>query len=60
MMSEAPYKIWQCLNCGYIYNEEMGDPDEGLAPGTRWVDISDDWMCPQCGSGKQDFEMVEI
>lgn len=59
-MSDKPYKIWQCLNCGYVYSEEDGDPDEGLAPGTRWADISEDWYCPQCGSGKRDFEMAEI
>ncbi len=58
-MSE-PYKIWQCLNCGYIYSEEDGDPEEGLAPGTRWEDIPDSWYCPQCGSGKEDFEMAQI
>jgi rubredoxin len=58
-MSE-PYKIWQCLNCGYIYSEEDGDPAEGLAPGTRWADLPDDWYCPQCGSGKEDFEMAQI
>lgn len=59
-MSDEPYKIWQCLNCGYVYDEEAGDPDEGLAPGTRWADIPDEWICPQCGSGKVDFEMAEI
>ena len=59
-MSDEPYKIWQCLNCGYVYDEEAGDPDEGLAPGTRWADIPDDWICPQCGSGKVDFEMAAI
>jgi rubredoxin len=58
-MSE-PYKIWQCLNCGYIYSEEDGDPAEGLSPGTRWADLPDDWYCPQCGSGKEDFEMAQI
>ena len=59
-MADEAYKIWQCLNCGYMYDEEAGDPDEGLAPGTRWADISDEWICPQCGSGKVDFDMVEM
>lgn len=59
-MAEEAYKVWQCLNCGYIYDEEAGDPDEGLVPGTRWADIPDEWICPQCGSGKIDFEMVEM
>ncbi|MFM6853339.1 MAG: rubredoxin [Sphingopyxis sp.] len=59
-MTDTGYKIWQCLNCGYVYDEEAGDPDEGFAPGTRWADIPDDWMCPQCGTGKSEFEMVAI
>ena len=59
-MTDRPFTIWQCLNCGYVYDEEAGDPGEGLAPGTRWADIPDDWICPQCGTGKDDFEMVEM
>lgn len=59
-MSSDAFKVWQCLNCGYVYDEEAGDPDEGLAPGTRWADIPDNWICPQCGSGKLDFDMVEM
>ena len=59
-MSAEPFKVWQCLNCGYVYDEEAGDPAEGLAPGTRWTDIPDEWICPQCGSGKADFDMVEM
>ncbi len=38
-MDELPYKTWQCRTCGYIYDEPAGDPDEGLAPGTRWADV---------------------
>ncbi|MED5412754.1 MAG: rubredoxin [Pseudomonadota bacterium] len=53
-------KKWQCMVCGFIYDEELGLPDEGLSPGTAWDDIPDDWMCPDCGVGKEDFEMVEI
>ena len=59
-MSGEPFTIWQCLNCGYVYDEEAGDPGEGLVPGTRWADIPGDWICPQCGTGKDEFEMVEI
>jgi rubredoxin len=53
-------KTWQCRTCGYIYDEAAGDPDEGLAPGTRWEDIPQDFRCPLCGTAKADFDMVEI
>lgn len=58
-MSE-PFIIWQCQSCGYVYDEEAGDADEGFAPGTRWADIPDDWYCPQCGVEKRDFDMAPI
>ncbi|MGD9662604.1 MAG: rubredoxin [Porticoccaceae bacterium] len=54
------FKSYICLNCGLIYNEAEGWPDDGIAPGTRWEDVSEDWICPQCGSAKIDFEMVAI
>lgn len=54
------FRRWQCLNCAFIYDEELGAPEDGLAPGTRWADIPDDWYCPTCGAEKIDFEMVEI
>ena len=41
-------------------DETLGDPDEGIAPGTAWEDIPEDWSCPDCGASKEDFEMVEI
>ena len=53
-------QIRQCRTCGYIYDERKGDPDEGLAPGTRWADIPHDWVCPVCGTAKSDFDMVEL
>lgn len=53
-------KRYQCIICGWIYDEELGCPEEGIAAGTRWDDIPDDWVCPDCGVGKIDFEMVEI
>lgn len=52
-------KKWQCIVCGFIYDEAAGLPDEGIAPGTTWEDIPDDWACPECGVSKADFEMVE-
>jgi rubredoxin len=59
-MNAEPYKSWQCRTCGYIYDEEAGAPEESLAPGTRWSDIPDDWVCPECGTAKSDFDMVEL
>lgn len=56
-MSEA-YKKYICVICGYIYDEEKGVPDEGIAAGTRWEDVPDDWLCPDCGVGKSEFELV--
>jgi len=53
-------KKWQCVVCGYIYSEADGLPNDGIDPGTAWEDISDDWVCPDCGVSKQDFEMVEL
>lgn len=53
-------KKWQCIVCGFIYDEAVGMPDEGIAAGTAWADIPEDWECPDCGVGKADFEMVEL
>ena len=53
------YKKYECVICGYIYDEELGDPEERLAPGTLWEDITDDWVCPECGVSKFDFELLE-
>ena len=60
MSETAAYKKWLCVVCGWIYDEETGDPDSGLAPGTRWDDVPESWVCPDCGAGKEDFEMVEF
>lgn len=59
-MADTPYTTWMCLICGFIYDEAAGLPDEGIAPGTRWEDVPEDWACPDCGVGKDDFEMVEL
>ena len=52
-------KRWQCQMCGFIYDEADGLPDHGIAPRTRWEDIPDDWICPDCGTSKARFEMAE-
>ena len=54
-----PWRRYKCLNCGYIYDEAAGWPDDGIAPGTRWSDVSDEWICPESGSEKRDFDMVD-
>ena len=48
-------KKWQCTVCDYIYDPEVGDPDGEIAPGTPFQDIPDDWICPECGVGKDMF-----
>ena len=53
-------KKYMCLICGFVYSEADGIPDEGIAPGTKWEDIPISWRCPDCGSGKEDFEMMEV
>ena len=53
------YKVLTCIVCGYVYDEEKGDPEHGLEPGTRWEDVPEDWECPECGAGKSDFEMID-
>ncbi len=54
------YKKWMCLVCGWIYDEEHGVPEDGIAPGTRWQDVPAHWTCPECGATKGDFDMVVI
>jgi len=53
-------KTYMCAICGFVYDEEEGDPEHGLAPGTRWKDVPATWRCPDCGAVKGDFEMIEI
>ncbi len=50
---------WQCLFCSHVYDEALGMPEQGIAPGTRWEDVPEDWLCPDCGASKQDFELIE-
>ncbi len=50
---------WECIVCGLVYDEAKGWPDDGIAPGTKWEDVPEDWLCPDCGVGKEDFELIE-
>ena len=47
---------WRCVECGHVYDERLGDPETGIAPGTRWEEVPADWVCPECGTGKAGFE----
>ena len=53
-------RTWQCENCGFLYSERDGLPDEGIAPGTAWDDVPEDFVCPSCGFAKAQFTMVEV
>ncbi len=48
-----------CNICGYEYNEVTGDPEHGIAAGTKWEDLPADFVCPLCGVGKEDFSKAE-
>lgn len=50
---------YECMVCGWIYDEDIGDPDGGIEPGTKFEDIPDDWVCPMCGASKDDFELID-
>ena len=53
-------KKYLCLICGLIYDESKGWPEDYIEPGTKWEDVPDTWMCPDCGATKSDFDMIEI
>lgn len=50
---------YQCQMCGYIYDPEEGDPNQGIEPGTPFEDLPDDWTCPICGVGKDQFKKID-
>ena len=58
--AESAFSVWQCVLCGFIYDEAAGLPGDGIPPGTRWSDVPEVWICPDCSAQKSDFEMVEI
>lgn len=60
MENEIMYRTYICQVCGWIYNELEGAPDDDIAPKTLWSDVPLNWVCPECGARKEDFEMVEI
>lgn len=59
MKEKQIMKKYECTVCHWVYDPEVGDPDNGIAPGTPFEQISEDWTCPLCGVSKEDFEVVE-
>ncbi len=55
----AKMEKYQCSVCGWVYDPELGDPDGGIAPGTPFDKLPDDWVCPVCGAARSDFEKVQ-
>ena len=49
---------YECIVCGYIYDPALGDPDNGIEPGTAFEDLPEDWVCPDCGVPKTEFEKI--
>lgn len=50
---------YKCTVCGYVYDPEAGDPDNDIPSGTAFADLPEDWVCPVCGAGKEEFEIAE-
>jgi len=59
MMEVVELAKYECAVCGYVYDPEIGDPDGGIEPGTPFEDLPEDWVCPECGVGKEEFERIE-
>ena len=57
-MNSAACRRWQCRTCSDIYDEALGLPEYGIAPGTRFEDLPNDWVCPLCGTPKSDFALL--
>jgi rubredoxin len=52
-------ETWECMVCGYVYDPAEGDPDSGIEPGTPFEALPDNWVCPDCGAGKDMFEKLD-
>jgi rubredoxin len=57
---DETFKRYLCLGCGFLYDEQLGLPEQGIPPKTKWADVPADWVCPDCGTPRHLFEMVEI
>ena len=58
--TSGPYRTYMCVVCGFIYDEAVGLPEEGIVAGTRWADVPDTWVCPDCAVTKDDFELMPL
>jgi rubredoxin len=58
-MQEGRMDKYVCVVCSYVYDPEKGDPDSGVQPGTSFDKLPEDWLCPVCGAGKDQFEKVK-
>jgi rubredoxin len=56
---EETMEKWQCQACGYIYDPSIGDPDHNIPPGIEFEDLPENWVCPQCGVGKEFFQKLD-
>ena len=56
--AKTGFKTWRCALCAFVYDEAVGLPQEGIAPGTCWQDIPDGWNCPDCSASKNDFQLI--
>jgi len=52
-------KKYRCPTCDYIYDPAVGDPDADIPPGTAFEDLPNDWVCPDCGEPKEEFELID-
>lgn len=59
LIKSKHYEKYICDTCGYVYDPEVGDPDNGIQPGTAFEDLPEDWVCPLCGVGKDEFSVEE-
>lgn len=57
---DSGYNIYMCTVCGWLYDEAKGVPEAGIPPGTRWEDVPEAFLCPECGETKEDFERIDV
>ena len=59
-MAGRGYNVYMCTVCGWLYDEAKGVPEAGIPPGTRWEDVPESFLCPECGESKDDFEKIDL